>query len=74
MYDIDVPMVSYEREIAKIRKNLQQMGENYDPDEAKREREQEMNLIHEQEQQQEHVNRVMLRLNSEKDEWFLAST
>ncbi|XP_049790874.1 THO complex subunit 2 isoform X2 [Schistocerca nitens] len=78
MYDLFVPVESYQREISKIRQLSQAALDSKDMAASKGKKEQERyaalseKLHEEKKKQQEHVERVMARLKQEKDTWFLS--
>ncbi|XP_046395429.1 THO complex subunit 2 isoform X2 [Ischnura elegans] len=76
MYDLHVPVESYQKEIAKI-KALQAMEKDAAVGgKGKKEQERYTALVEkleeERKKQQEHVEKVMARLKQEKDSWFLS--
>ncbi|XP_032812381.1 THO complex subunit 2 isoform X4 [Petromyzon marinus] len=80
MYDLSVPTASYEREVGKLRAQLRAIDDTQDmpPNKKKKEKERCMALVDklndEEKKQQEHGNRVLIRLRQEKDNWFLAKS
>merc|ERR1712179_466466 len=78
MYDLFVPDKIYEKEIAKLKAAPSKVDENKDLNSARKKKEKERILNHmdktieEQKKQKEHVDRVLARLKSEKDSWFMS--
>lgn len=73
MYDLQVPADTYMREINKLK---QQSAAVMDASKGKKEQERYLALIEklqdEKKKQQEHVDKIMHRLQQEKDSWFLS--
>ncbi|CAG7823395.1 unnamed protein product [Allacma fusca] len=80
LYDLYVPTEAYAREIARIKQMSVAAGENKDLASSKRKKEQERcsalieKLQEEERRQREHVDRVMAKLNKEKETWFASRT
>ena len=82
MYDLHVPIESYQREINKIKQQSAAVSLNGDSSNTmskiKKEQERFQALIEklqeEKKKQQEHVEKIMGRLNEEKDHWFPTRT
>uniref|UniRef100_A0A182W6T4 THO complex subunit 2 n=1 Tax=Anopheles minimus TaxID=112268 RepID=A0A182W6T4_9DIPT len=78
MYDLQVPMESYQREITKLKQLSLAVMESKDQNASKNKKEQERyvalmdKLQDERKKQQEHVDKIMHRLTNEKDFWFLS--
>jgi len=78
MYDLCVPTAAYDREIAKNKALQASVAASKDLASSKLKKEVERftalidKLQDEKKKQQEHVERVMARLNQEKDSWFLS--
>ncbi|XP_050076500.1 THO complex subunit 2 [Anopheles maculipalpis] len=78
MYDLQVPMESYQREISKLKQLSMAVMESKDQNASKNKKEQERyvalmdKLQDERKKQQEHVDKIMHRLTNEKDFWFLS--
>uniref|UniRef100_A0A8C5WF72 THO complex subunit 2 n=1 Tax=Leptobrachium leishanense TaxID=445787 RepID=A0A8C5WF72_9ANUR len=78
MYDLAVPVSSYNREISKLRVQMKAIDENVDmpPNKKKKEKERctalQEKLQEEEKKQFEHVGRVLQRMKLEKDNWLLA--
>lgn len=78
MYDLQTPLESYQREITKLKQQSAALTLNTDnsntESKIKKERERFSALIEklqeERKKQQEHVEKIMGRLNGEKDSWF----
>ncbi|CRK88716.1 CLUMA_CG002522, isoform A [Clunio marinus] len=78
MYDLQTPLESYLREIAKIKQQSALLVHSNDSNNTmskiKKEQERFQALIEklqeEKKKQQEHVEKIMGRLNEEKDNWF----
>ncbi|XP_033174015.1 THO complex subunit 2 isoform X2 [Drosophila mauritiana] len=77
MYDLHVPNESYQREIAKLKQLAQQAAEGKDSNQSKNKKEQERyialmeKLNDERKKQHEHVDKILQRLQEQKDSWFL---
>lgn len=80
MGDLMVPIESYQKEINQIKQQSLAVMESKDMNASKVRKEQErcMALIDklqdERKKQQEHVDKIMRRLNKEKDSWFLTKS
>uniref|UniRef100_A0A182J8B0 THO complex subunit 2 n=1 Tax=Anopheles atroparvus TaxID=41427 RepID=A0A182J8B0_ANOAO len=78
MYDLQVPVESYQREIAKLKQLSIAVMESKEQNASKNKKEQERyvalmdKLQDERKKQQEHVDKIMHRLTNEKDAWFLS--
>uniref|UniRef100_A0A182MYW7 THO complex subunit 2 n=1 Tax=Anopheles dirus TaxID=7168 RepID=A0A182MYW7_9DIPT len=78
MYDLQVPMESYQREISKLKQLSAAVMESKEQNASKNKKEQERymalmdKLQDERKKQQEHVDKIMHRLTNEKDFWFLS--
>ncbi|XP_058121389.1 THO complex subunit 2 [Anopheles ziemanni] len=78
MYDLQVPVESYQREITKLRLLANAVMESKEQNASKNKKEQERyvalmdKLQDERKKQQEHVDKIMHRLTNEKDAWFLS--
>uniref|UniRef100_A0A182M4N4 THO complex subunit 2 n=1 Tax=Anopheles culicifacies TaxID=139723 RepID=A0A182M4N4_9DIPT len=78
MYDLQVPMESYQREISKLKQLSMAVMDSKDQNASKNKKEQERyvalmdKLQDERKKQQEHVDKIMHRLANEKDFWFLS--
>ncbi|EAT47141.1 AAEL001716-PA [Aedes aegypti] len=78
MYDLQVPAESYQREINKLKQLSISAMDSKDQNASKNKKEQERHvalmekLQDERKKQQEHVDKIMHRLTSEKDSWFLS--
>nr|XP_040234043.2 THO complex subunit 2 isoform X2 [Anopheles coluzzii] len=78
MYDLQVPMESYQREISKLKQLSMAVMESKEQNASKNKKEQERyvalmdKLQDERKKQQEHVDKIMHRLTNEKDYWFLS--
>ncbi|KAK6626298.1 hypothetical protein RUM43_006609 [Polyplax serrata] len=76
MYDLQVPVESYQKEINKIKQASLQAVDSKEMTTSKGKKEQERfnalmeKLQDERKKQQEHVEKVMARLRLEKDSWF----
>lgn len=77
MNDLQVPNESYQKEIDKIKLQMVQLlsnDSNNSSSKIKKEQDRFLALIErlqeEKKKQQEHVDRIIYRLNSEKDSWF----
>jgi len=76
MYDLQTPIETYNREIKKINEQIQalQNGEIGNSGKIKKEQERFQalidKLVEERKKQQDHVEKIMARLNAEKDSWF----
>lgn len=74
--DLQIPHDSYQKEIDKIKTQINQLSNNESSSSSKIKKEQDRFLIlieklqEEKKKQQEHVDRIIFRLNSEKDSWF----
>jgi chromosome 7 SCAF14703, whole genome shotgun sequence. (fragment) len=79
MYDLEVPKISYDREVDRLKNQIQQTEENKDLVASKKKKEVERcrllqeRLLEEQLRQDEHVRRVRQRLEKERDQWFQSS-
>ncbi|KAH8248629.1 hypothetical protein KR032_001611, partial [Drosophila birchii] len=77
MYDLHVPNDSYQREIGKLKQLAQQAAEGKDSNQSKNKKEQERyialmeKLNDERKKQHEHVDKILQRLQEQKDGWFL---
>lgn len=80
MYDLVVPVDSYNKEIAQIKQQSQQVQDSKDANNSKGRKEQERfaalieKLQEERKKQNDHVEKIMRRLNQEKDAWFLSKS
>ncbi|XP_052864663.1 THO complex subunit 2 [Anopheles cruzii] len=78
MYDLQVPVESYQREITKLKQLSVAVMESKEQNASKNKKEQERyvalmdKLQDERKKQQEHVDKIMHRLTNEKDYWFLS--
>merc|ERR1719193_1536686 len=78
MYDLHVPEAMYEKEIAKLKEAPAKLVNNKELNSARRKKEADrlqtlMERLQEEERRhREHVERVMVRLRQEKDNWFLS--
>ncbi|CAD7086049.1 unnamed protein product [Hermetia illucens] len=78
MYDLQVPTDSYQKEIAKLKQLSLSVLESKDVNISKGKKEQERymalmeKLQDERKKHQEHVDKMLQRLNQEKDTWFLS--
>ena len=78
MYDLFVPDNVYEKEIAKLKAAPAKIDENKELNASRKKKEKERihsmmeKMVEEQKRQKEHVERVMARLRTEKDKWFLS--
>lgn len=78
MYDLQVPVESYQREINKLKQMSVAVMESKESTASKGKKEQERYLAlieklqDERKKQQEHVDKTMHRLQQEKDSWFLS--
>ncbi|XP_015599457.1 THO complex subunit 2 isoform X2 [Cephus cinctus] len=78
MYDLYVPMESYQREINKLKQLAVQAADSKDMNVSKGKKEQERyttlieKLQDERRKQEEHVEKVFAYLRQEKDSWFLS--
>lgn len=79
MYDLQVPLTSYAKEVCRFKTQAAQVEENKDlaPNKKKKEKEKCLammeRLLEEESKQTEHVKRVHARLQKEKDQWFQSS-
>lgn len=79
MYDLEVPKTSYDREVDRLKNQIQQTEENKDLVASKKKKEVERcrllqeRLLEEQLRQDEHVRRIRQRLEKERDQWFQSS-
>ncbi|XP_020805921.1 LOW QUALITY PROTEIN: THO complex subunit 2 [Drosophila serrata] len=77
MYDLHVPNDSYQREIGKLKQLAQQAADGKDSNQSKNKKEQERyialmeKLNDERKKQHEHVDKILQRLQEQKDGWFL---
>jgi len=79
LYDFEVPHSAYDRAVAKLKQNLQNLDNESSHDGRKRrDKERYESLIvklkDEEKKQEEHCNRVKARMKFERDNWFLAKT
>ncbi|XP_043913221.1 THO complex subunit 2-like [Protopterus annectens] len=80
MYDLAVPLSSYDREVNKLKMQMKAVEENMEmpPNKKKKEKERctalQDKLLEEEKKQVEHVQRVLQRLKLEKDNWLLAKS
>ncbi|KAM4695761.1 THO complex subunit 2 [Rhinophrynus dorsalis] len=78
MYDLAVPCSAYDREINKLKVQMKALEENLDmpPNKKKKEKERctalQDKLLEEKKKQTDHVERVLRRMNLEKENWLLA--
>ncbi|XP_047355707.1 THO complex subunit 2 isoform X2 [Vespa velutina] len=78
MYDLYVPVESYQREINKLKQLAIQAADSKDMNASKGKKEQERyttlieKLQDERRKQEEHVEKVFAYLRQEKDSWFLS--
>ncbi|XP_055542329.1 THO complex subunit 2 [Wyeomyia smithii] len=78
MYDLQVPSESYQREINKLKQLSLSVMDSKEQNASKNKKEQERHaalmekLQDERKKQQEHVDKIIHRLTSEKDSWFLS--
>ncbi|XP_022086856.1 THO complex subunit 2-like isoform X2 [Acanthaster planci] len=78
MYDLYVPSISYDKEVNKIRAQVNSLEDNKDMVSTKRKKERERHnmimdkLRDEEKKQAEHCSRVLARLKSECENWFTA--
>lgn len=78
MYDLQVPTESYQKEFTKLKQLSLAVMDSKDMNASKGKKEQERyialmdKLQDERKKQQEHVDKIMHRLNHEKDSWFLS--
>ncbi|XP_058449396.1 THO complex subunit 2 [Malaya genurostris] len=78
MYDLQVPSESYQREISKLKQLSLSVMDSKEQNASKNKKEQERHaalmekLQDERKKQQEHVDKIIHRLTSEKDSWFLS--
>ncbi|XP_037040201.1 THO complex subunit 2 isoform X2 [Bradysia coprophila] len=78
MYDLLVPVDSYQKEIQKIKEQSLSVLDSKDMNLSKGRKEQERYLAlidklqDERKKQTDHVEKIMHRLNQEKDSWFLS--
>jgi THO complex subunit 2 len=80
MYDLQTPTESYQREINKLKQQITSLtsAENGNSSSSKTKKELDRiqifidKLQEEKKKQQEHVEKIMARLNEEKDSWFPA--
>lgn len=78
IYDLEVPNESYQREIAKLKKQSVAALDTREGNSSKSRKEQERfialieKLSDERKKQQEHVDKIKHRLASESDKWFLS--
>ncbi|XP_063708097.1 THO complex subunit 2 [Culicoides brevitarsis] len=76
MYDLQVPGDAYTKEIQKLKLQSLAIMDNKDSNASKNKKEQERfialmeKLSDERKKQQEHVDKILHRLNHEKDTWF----
>ncbi|CAJ0916857.1 unnamed protein product, partial [Mesorhabditis belari] len=77
-YDLEVPTNAYEREIEKIRRQRNDLGNNYEARARRKEEERlksvESKLNEELKSQKEHVERMHMALVAMKDDIFVATT
>ncbi|XP_034472414.1 THO complex subunit 2 [Drosophila innubila] len=77
MYDLHVPNEIYQREIGKLKQLAQQAADGKDSNQSKNKKEQERyialmeKLNDERKKQHEHVDKILQRLQEQKDGWFL---
>lgn len=78
MYDLQTPNESYQREINKLKLQIAALPTNESSSKGKKELERLQTFIEklqeEKKKQQEHVEKIMGRLNEEKDSWFPSRT
>ncbi|XP_043830646.1 THO complex subunit 2-like [Dromiciops gliroides] len=80
MYDLAVPHNSYEREVHKLKVQMKAIDDNQEMPLNKKKKEKERctalqdKLLEEEKKQMEHVQRVLQRINLEKDNWLLAKS
>jgi THO complex subunit 2 len=82
MFDLQTPSESYQREINKLKQQISSLtsAENGNVSSSKTKKELDRiqifidKLQEEKKKQQEHVEKIMARLNEEKDSWFPART
>ncbi|EFN80499.1 THO complex subunit 2 [Harpegnathos saltator] len=78
MYDLYVPVESYQREVSKLKQLATQTADSKDMNVSKGKKEQERyttlieKLQEEKRKQEEHVEKVFAYLRQEKDTWFLS--
>lgn len=78
MYDLEVPKSSYNRETDKLKQQSQDLEDNsLQQNKKKKEIERTRllmeKLLEEQLKQDQHVSRIRMRLDVEKDQWFQSS-
>ena len=78
MYDLEVPKASYNRETDKLKQQSQDLEDNsLQQNKKKKEIERTRllmeKLLEEQLKQDQHVSRIRMRLDVEKDQWFQSS-
>lgn len=79
MFDLEVPKPSYDREVDRLKALIQSTEENKDLPPSKKKKEVERGrllqekLLEEQLKQDEHVRKVRVRLEQEKEQWFQSS-
>ncbi|XP_023179884.2 THO complex subunit 2 [Drosophila hydei] len=77
MYDLHVPNEIYQREIGKLKQLALQAADGKDSNQSKNKKEQERyialmeKLNDERKKQHEHVDKILQRLQEQKDGWFL---
>ncbi|KAH8271933.1 hypothetical protein KR044_011838, partial [Drosophila immigrans] len=77
MYDLHVPNEIYQREIGKLKQLANQAADGKDSNQSKNKKEQERyialmeKLNDERKKQHEHVDKILQRLQEQKDSWFL---
>ncbi|XP_017854857.1 THO complex subunit 2 isoform X2 [Drosophila busckii] len=75
MYDLHVPNDIYQREIGKLKQLAQQAADGKDSSKNKKEQERYIALMEklsdERKKQHEHVDKILQRLQEQKDSWFL---
>merc|ERR1719187_2015047 len=77
MYDLYVPEKTYQKKIQELKDAPAKLPENKDLNSTRRKKETERltalveKMQDEEKRHKEHVDRVMVRLRSEKDHWFL---
>lgn len=76
MYDLQVPADTYQREINKLKQASASVMDSMNASKGKKEQDRYLALIEklqdEKKKQQEHVDKIMHRLQQEKDTWFLS--
>lgn len=78
MFDLEVPDKVYDKEVARLKQQIPKVDDNRELNTSRKKKEKERiqaladKLVEEQRRQKDHVDRVMARLQHEKESWFFS--